>query len=176
LPGASFLNGPGVPPADYAVVWAPPQQFFDEQPQLKAVFNIGAGVDKLLQAAPAARAKIVRLDDAGMAVQMAEYVCHALIRHYREFDAMSSRRAPANGRSASRARSRADFPVGIMGLGVLGQRVAQAVAQFEFPVQRLEPLAHQVAFRGRALDSRAPDGTTMRSWVPPAGCWSVCCR
>jgi len=38
----------GAPPADYAVVWAPPQAFFDEQPQLKAAFNIGAGVDALL--------------------------------------------------------------------------------------------------------------------------------
>ncbi|MGL4809160.1 MAG: glyoxylate/hydroxypyruvate reductase A, partial [Giesbergeria sp.] len=34
----------GAPQADYAVVWAPPQQFLDEQPGLKALFNIGAGV------------------------------------------------------------------------------------------------------------------------------------
>ena len=40
---------PGAPAADYAVVWAPPQQFLDEQPQLKALFNIGAGVDALMQ-------------------------------------------------------------------------------------------------------------------------------
>jgi glyoxylate/hydroxypyruvate reductase A len=38
------------------------------------------------QAAPAAPARVVRLDDAGMSVQMAEYVCHAVIRHFREFD------------------------------------------------------------------------------------------
>ena len=36
---------PGAPQADYAVVWAPPQQFLDEQSGLKAIFNIGAGVD-----------------------------------------------------------------------------------------------------------------------------------
>ena len=29
---------------------------------------------------------------------------------------------------------RADFPVGVLGLGVLGQRVAQALLQFDFPV------------------------------------------
>lgn len=39
----------GAQPADYAIVWAPPQQFFDEQTQLKAVFNMGAGVDALLK-------------------------------------------------------------------------------------------------------------------------------
>jgi len=48
LPQAEVaLWAPGAPQADYAVVWAPPQQFFDEQPQLKAAFNIGAGVDAL---------------------------------------------------------------------------------------------------------------------------------
>ena len=29
---------------------------------------------------------MVRLDDGGMAVQMAEFVCHAVIRHFRELD------------------------------------------------------------------------------------------
>jgi glyoxylate/hydroxypyruvate reductase A len=71
----------GAPQAEYAVVWAPPQAFFDEQTQLKAVFNIGAGVDALLKLRLPPGALIVRLDDAGMSVQMAEYVCHAVIRH-----------------------------------------------------------------------------------------------
>jgi glyoxylate/hydroxypyruvate reductase len=75
----------------------------------------------------------VRLDDAGMSVQMAEYVCHALIRHFREFDHYE--RDVAQGKwSYRRPRLRSECPVGIMGLGVLGQRVARAVAQFEFPV------------------------------------------
>ena len=76
----------GAPLADYAVVWAPPQQFLDEQQGIQALFNIGAGVDGLLQRRLPAGARVVRLDDAGMAVQMAEYVCHAVIRHFREFD------------------------------------------------------------------------------------------
>ena len=65
---------PGAPQADYAVVWAPPQQFMDEQAGLKALFNIGAGVDALLKLRLPPQALVVRLDDAGMAVQMAEYV------------------------------------------------------------------------------------------------------
>ena len=44
LPGATVaVWAPGAALADYAVVWAPPQQFFDEQTALKGVFNIGAG-------------------------------------------------------------------------------------------------------------------------------------
>jgi len=124
---------PGAERADYGVVWAPPQQFIDEQRHLKAVFNIGAGVDKLLQLRLPAGLKLVRLDDAGMAVQMAEYVCHALTRHYREFEAYEQQARAGQWRQRA-PRSRQDFPVGIMGLGVLGQRVAQALQQFEFPV------------------------------------------
>jgi glyoxylate/hydroxypyruvate reductase A len=124
---------PGAAPADYAVVWAPPQQFFDEQAQLKAVFNIGAGVDALLKLKLPPQALIVRLDDAGMSVQMAEYVCHAVIRHFREFDAYEADTRQGKW-SFRKPRARADFPVGVMGLGVLGARVAQSLAQFEFPV------------------------------------------
>ena len=124
---------PGAAPADYAVVWAPPQQFLDEQPGLKALFNIGAGVDALLKLQLPSGAQVVRLDDAGMSVQMAEYVSHAVIRHFREFDGYEA--DMREGRwSFRKPRSRADFPVGVMGLGVLGARVAQALSVFEFPV------------------------------------------
>lgn len=123
----------GAAPADYAVVWAPPQQFFDEQPQLKAVFAIGAGVDALLKLRLPASASFIRLDDAGMAVQMAEYVCHAVIRHFRELDRYAA--DISQGRwTVHPSRNRGDFAVGVMGLGVLGARVAQALAHFEFPV------------------------------------------
>ena len=124
---------PGAPPADYAVVWAPPQQFMDEQPQLKGLFNIGAGVDALLKLRLPPAAPIVRLDDAGMSVQMAEFVCHAVIRHFREFDGYEDDIRERKW-SYRQPRLRADFPVGVMGLGVLGDRVARSLAQFDFPV------------------------------------------
>jgi glyoxylate/hydroxypyruvate reductase A len=125
---------PGAAAADYAVVWHPPQQLFDEQPQLKGVFNAGAGVDALLKLNLPPQALVVRIDDGGMAVQMAEYVCHALIRHFRELDCYEDD-VRHGAWSFRRPRLRTDFPVGIMGLGVLGQRVAQAVKHFEFPVR-----------------------------------------
>ena len=131
----------GAAPADYAVVWAPPQAFVDQQAadsslgpsRLKAIFNIGAGVDALMTLNIPSHVQLVRLDDAGMSVQMAEYVCHALIRHFREFDGYEADVGQGKW-SYRKPRSRADFPVGVMGLGVLGERVAKAVAQFDFPV------------------------------------------
>jgi glyoxylate/hydroxypyruvate reductase len=133
----------GAPQADYAVVWAPPQQFFDEQPALKAAFNTGAGVDALLKLKLPAQTQIVRLDDAGMSVQMAEYVCHAVIRHYRELDGYEAD-TRAGKWSFRKPRSRADFPVGVLGLGVLGQRVARALAMFDFTVHGWSNSARQV--------------------------------
>ncbi|MBD8049739.1 2-hydroxyacid dehydrogenase [Limnohabitans radicicola] len=134
FPEASvFAWTPGAPPADHAIVWAPPQQFIDEQSALQTLFNIGAGVDALLQLQLPPSLKVVRLDDAGMSVQMAEYVCHAVIRHFREFDGYDADTG-AGKWSYRKPRSRADFAVGVMGLGVLGERVAKALQVFEFPV------------------------------------------
>jgi glyoxylate/hydroxypyruvate reductase A len=134
FPGAQVSAwAPGAPQADHAIVWAPPQQFIDEQPGLQTLFNIGAGVDALLQLRLPPSLKVVRLDDAGMSVQMAEYVCHAVIRHFREFDGYDTD-TQAGKWSYRKPRSRADFAVGVMGLGVLGERVAKALQVFEFPV------------------------------------------
>jgi glyoxylate/hydroxypyruvate reductase len=138
---------PGAPPAELAIVWAPPQQFIDEQPGLKYLFNIGAGVDALLQLRLPEGLAIVRLDDAGMAVQMAEYVCHAVIRHFREFDGYE-RDMQAGAWTYRKPRRREEFPVGVMGLGVLGARVARALQMFEFPV-------NAYSLRPRQLDGVA---------------------
>ena len=124
---------PGAAPADHAVVWSPPQQLLDEQPQLKGLFNMGAGVDALMKLRIPPGTLVVRLEDAGMSVQMAEYVCHAVIRHVRELDVyeQDTRRGEWSFR---KPRLRRDHPVGVMGLGVLGTRVAAALQVFEYPV------------------------------------------
>lgn len=135
LPDAVLYDWHADPtPADYAVVWAPPQAFFDSQPQLQAVFNIGAGVNALM-ALPGLppHLPVVRLEDAGMAQQMAEYVTHAVLRHYRGFDGYDASARAGEWRRHAPPR-RADYPVGVMGMGTLGTHVAQVLAQFGFPV------------------------------------------
>ncbi|HLX02092.1 MAG TPA: glyoxylate/hydroxypyruvate reductase A, partial [Trinickia sp.] len=79
-------------PADYAIVWRPPRELFTHRSGLRAVFNLGAGVDAILaleHAHPGTlprEAALVRLEDTGMAAQMAEYVTHAVLRYLRRFD------------------------------------------------------------------------------------------
>lgn len=134
LPGAQIaLWQAGAAQADYAIVWKPPQQLLDEQQHLKALFNTGAGVDALMKLRLPAGVPVIRLDDAGMSVQMAEYVCHALVRHFREFDGYEADMGKGQW-SFRKPRDRKEFPVGVLGMGVLGERVAKAVAHFEFPV------------------------------------------
>lgn len=41
-------EGPAVG-ADYAIVWQPPEALFERETHLKAVFNLGAGIDGLLK-------------------------------------------------------------------------------------------------------------------------------
>lgn len=134
---------PGSARADFAIVWAAPQQFFDEQTALQAVFNMGAGVDALLQRQMRADLPIVRLNNAGMGVQMAEYVCHALIRHTRDF-ALFEAQAQQGLWQEPPVLDRADFPVGILGLGVLGEQVARAVRHFGFQVLGWSRTARQM--------------------------------
>jgi len=148
---------PGAAPADHAIVWAPPQQFIDEQTGLQAMFNIGAGVDALLKLRLPPGLKVVRLDDAGMSVQMAEYVCHAVIRHFREFDGYDADTQSCKW-SYRKPRSRADFAVGVMGLGVLGERVAKALQVFDFPVNGYSRSPKQIeGVRGFAGPQALPD-------------------
>lgn len=119
--------------AEHAVAWAPPQAFIDLQPGLKTLFNVGAGVDALQRLALPPGLSVVRLDDAGMAAQMAEYVCHYLLRHVRAFARFEAQQQVGRWYQGP-TPVRGDHPVGVMGMGVLGRHVAQAVRQFGFPV------------------------------------------
>lgn len=134
--------------ADYAVVWAPPAELFAQQRNLKAVFNIGAGADRVLRIPDVARllkdVPVVRLNDAGMAVQMAEFVCHTLFRHTREFAAYEAHQRDKIWKTLP-ALDRAKWPVGVMGLGAIGTRVAEAVAGFDFPVHGWSRTPKQLA-------------------------------
>ncbi|GAB3545213.1 glyoxylate/hydroxypyruvate reductase A [Noviherbaspirillum agri] len=124
-------------PADYALVWKPPAAMLQGRTDLKGIFNLGAGVDAILQMEDTlpAGVPVIRLDDAGMAVQMAEYVTHAVLRYYRRFDELDGRARAGEWRRDVRPFQKSDFPVGILGLGVLGAKVAQALLPFDFPLR-----------------------------------------
>lgn len=119
-------------PADYAVVWKPPVEVL-QLPGLKAAFNLGAGVDAILQFGESLPKglPIVRLDDAGMGMQMAEYVSWAVLRYFRRFDQFELQARAGEWRFL-KPHDKRDFSIGILGLGVLGTRIAHSLAEFGF--------------------------------------------
>ena len=126
--------------AAYAVVRNPPAAMLQPRPGLKAIFNVGAGVDALVALMRSAAVSLpaelplIRLDDAGMAAQMAEYVSHAVLHFFRDFDAYAHQQSQACWAPLP-MRRREDFSIGMMGLGVLGAHLAAALAAAGFPVR-----------------------------------------
>jgi glyoxylate/hydroxypyruvate reductase A len=131
--------------ADYALLWKPPLALVEHVRGVRAIFNLGAGVDSIPDFAALPRTvALVRLDDAGMAEQMVEYVIHALLRHYREFDTYAEQQH--NGLWQPRPRRlKSDFVVGILGAGVLGAAVASAIATLHFPVRTWSRTSRAIA-------------------------------
>ncbi|MDQ8034718.1 MAG: glyoxylate/hydroxypyruvate reductase A [Bordetella sp.] len=120
--------------ADVAVVWNAPDALFAREKKLRVAFNLGAGVDALfrLPSLPP-DLPIVRLEDAGMAVQMAEYAAHALVRASRQFDQYAEQQHAGVWQPLPEI-DRSAWPVGVLGMGVMGARVATALAALEYPV------------------------------------------
>ena len=115
--------------------------------------------------------QLVRLDDAGMSVQMAEYVCHAVIRHFRSSWTAMRRDMQRGKWSFRKPRSRSECPVGVMGLGVLGAAGGPSLwRMFDFPVHGWSQSAKQV------------DGVQcwhgakqFEAFLQHPKCWCACC-
>ncbi|SAL20142.1 2-hydroxyacid dehydrogenase [Caballeronia telluris] len=137
-------------PADYAIVWRAPRELFANRPDLKAVFNLGAGVDAILDVErkePGTlppNAKLVRLEDSGMAQQMVEYAMHAVLRYMRRLDEYEALQREGRWEKL-RAHPRERFTVGVLGLGVLGTEVARALTTLGVPVRGFSRSAKQIA-------------------------------
>lgn len=134
LPEARIHTGDEAPPCDYAVLWKPPEGLFARQPRLRAMFSLGAGVNGLLAMPTLPRdVPLVRMEDCGMAAQMAEYALYVALRGFRRFAEYAQ--AQREGRWAPQSlRLRCEYRIGVLGLGVLGGAAAAVLAEFGFRV------------------------------------------
>lgn len=142
-------DGSSADQARYALVWQPPATLFQQAPGLEYLFNLGAGVDALVTMPDLPdEVRIVRLEDAGMGVQIAEYVLYHLLRESRHFARYERQRQERHWHVLP-AIERSAWPVGIMGAGVIGLQIAQACAALQYPVavwsrrpQKLQGMQH----------------------------------
>ncbi len=151
-------------PADYAVLWQPPAAMLAGRGDLKAIFHLGAGVDALFKLGDALppNVPIFRLEDAGMAIQMAEYVSHAVLRYFRRFDEFDAQARDGVWKFLP-PRRKENFSVGILGLGVLGCRIAQSLQEYGFPLRgwsrSMKSIPEMDCFAGHASLERFLSGT-----------------
>lgn len=119
----------------YAAVWKPPQGLLTRCPQLKVIFNLGAGVDALLADPTLPRhVPLVRVANPDLTKRMTEYVVmHVLMHHRRQRELDAAQRAgqwiAPDQWAASAVR------VGIMGLGELGSDAAEVLLRIGFQVR-----------------------------------------
>ncbi|GAA0847112.1 glyoxylate/hydroxypyruvate reductase A [Marinobacter szutsaonensis] len=137
-------DGPAID-ADYAIVWQPPAKLFEREKKLKAVFNLGAGIDGLLKVPNLPEnLTVVRLEDAGMSVQMAEYVLHQLLEASRGMETYREQQRQGIWK-IHRPIKRNEWPVGVMGLGHIGKRVARTLADLDYRVNGWARSEHDLA-------------------------------
>jgi glyoxylate/hydroxypyruvate reductase len=125
----------GFDPADvhYAAVWKPPPGELAAFPNLRVIFNLGAGVDALMADASLPDVPMVRVSVADLTRRMTEYVVlHVLMHHRQELYLRQSQREKYWAPKAQWAANA--ISVGIMGLGTLGSDSADVLRRLGFRV------------------------------------------
>jgi glyoxylate/hydroxypyruvate reductase A len=118
-----------------AVGWFPHADAFDHYPNLTAACSIGAGADSIL-VCPSLREGIhvVRVVEPAQAQMMSGFVIWHAIYHQRRFGTyLANQRERVWKRLGQRTAQ--EVPVGILGYGAIGARVAADLAALGFPVK-----------------------------------------
>ena len=139
LPQASF------DPAEiaYAAVWKPVPGELAVFPNLKVIFNLGAGVDALTADSSLPNVPLVRVAVADLTNRMTEYVVlHALMHHRQELYLRQSQREKLWEPKFQWPASA--IAVGIMGLGTLGAHAATVLKHIGFRVAGWSRSARQI--------------------------------
>ncbi len=118
---------------EYAAVWRPDPGTLAALPNLKAIFNLGAGVDALMADRTLPDVPIVRIVDPDLTARMTEWVVMNVLMHHRRAAAFREQQARGEWRGLRQPAARA-VRVGVMGLGVLGQDAAEVLVRLGFDV------------------------------------------
>jgi glyoxylate/hydroxypyruvate reductase A len=127
----------------YAAVWKPRPGELAAFPNLRVIFNLGAGVDALMADASLPKVPLVRVAVGDLTQRMTEYVVlHVLMHHRQE---LYLRRCQREQRWEPLAQWPASaISVGVMGLGTLGADAAGALKQIGFRVSGWSRSAKQI--------------------------------
>ncbi|MEO8037498.1 MAG: glyoxylate/hydroxypyruvate reductase A [Betaproteobacteria bacterium] len=118
----------------YTLVWKPPSGWHAQFPRLEAILSLGAGVDAILADPRLPRGiSVLRLVDAGLSRQMAEYAAFGVLYFQRRLHGYAAQQRERRWEPLVPLETGA-CTVGVMGLGVLGAHVARFIAGMGYPV------------------------------------------
>ncbi|MGL5446015.1 MAG: 2-hydroxyacid dehydrogenase [Rhabdaerophilum sp.] len=117
----------------YAAVWRPKPGLLARLPNLKAIFNLGAGVDALLADETLPDVPLCRIVNPDLTARMTEYVVLNCLMHLRQVEAYRLLQRQACWKPIHQPSAR-EVRVGIMGMGVLGKDAAEVLMRLGFPV------------------------------------------
>ncbi len=117
----------------YALAWKPAPGALAGLPNLKAIFSLGAGVDHLIFGGDLPDVPIVRVVDDDLTGRMTEWVVLQVLIHHRRQPLYDRQQRQRTWRERSQPAAH-EVRVGIMGMGVLGQAAAKALAAIGFRV------------------------------------------
>src|SRR5579872_1207517 len=81
---------------DYLLLWNHPHGFVAQFPQLRAIFSMGAGVDRVIEDRQLPQGvPLVRMVDPGLAVLMREFVLMRVLHYHREMPAFEAQQRAA---------------------------------------------------------------------------------
>lgn len=117
----------------YAAVWKPEPGLLARLPNLKAIFNLGAGVDALLTDRTLPDVPLCRIVDPDLTARMTEFVVLNCLMHLRQVEAYRALQVEARWKPIPQPSAR-EVRVGIMGMGVLGTDAAEVLMRIGFSV------------------------------------------
>ncbi|OKO82564.1 glyoxylate/hydroxypyruvate reductase A [Bradyrhizobium sp. NAS96.2] len=138
-----------------ALAWHPPDDAFERYPDLQAVCSIAAGVDNIM-ACPSLPpgVDVVRVVDPGQGQMMSGFIAWHAIGHQRGFAAFSAQQRDRIWQRRGQRRTQ-DVPVGILGNGEIGRRVAVDLAHLGFPVLSWSRTAKAISSASRSFHGPA---------------------
>jgi glyoxylate/hydroxypyruvate reductase len=133
----------------YCMTWKPLPDVYSRMPDLRALFVLGAGVERFLaDSTIPPEVTIVKMAEPGLTQAMEHYVLWQVLEHHRGFRDLAAAQREARWIEQTYPAPW-DRKVGVMGLGTLGEAVAHKLGTFGF------------ATRGWSRSEKAIEGVTV---------------
>ncbi len=136
MPGRPVFVWPDLPdPAAirYVLGWHPPAEVFSDLPNLAVILSLGAGVEHILSRPLPPGVPVTRIVSDDLTDRMVEWVTLQVLLHHRQ-QRHYDRLQRAHRWQELRQPVASEVRVGVMGMGVIGERSAAMLARLGFRV------------------------------------------